>query len=219
MALARALASGPRALLLDEPLAALDPRTRRTVRAELRGWVAAPDRITLYVTHQPEEALAIGDRIVVIEAGRVIEQGSPQEFLRHPRTPYAAELLGVNLFEGVVASHPEPGIVCVEVDAATLHGPDPGVEGPVRVRVHPHRRDHSMTRPSGSARNVVPAVVAELVPEPPAGDRVRVLLDGQPPLAAQITRGAAAALGLARGTRVWASFKATAVTIEPREMP
>ncbi len=99
-ALARALVLGPRVLLLDEPLSSLDIQTRRVVRVELRGLLQRLPCVTIYVTHSPIEALVFGDQIVVLDEGRVAQAGSREELLRHPRSPFVAELIGTNLFIG-----------------------------------------------------------------------------------------------------------------------
>jgi molybdate transport system ATP-binding protein len=215
VALARALVLEPRALLLDEPLAALDVRTRGAMRAELRRTLAALPCPTLYVTHQPSEALSFGDRIAVMEAGRITQEGTRDEFVRGPRTAYVAEFLGVNLFEGEIAGPASGGLVEVRVGAHVVAAPDPGRLGRVRLVVHPHDVVLDTQAPHGSARNVLKATVEELVPEPPRGDLLRVRLTGPPPLTALITQAAAQALGLAPGREVWASFKATGVEVLP----
>ena len=102
VALARALVLDPRLLLLDEPLSALDLRTRQGVRAELRRTLAGLPCVTLYVTHTPTEALTLGDRIAVMENGRLTQIGDRQDLLRRPRSPYVAAFLGINMFHGEV---------------------------------------------------------------------------------------------------------------------
>ena len=100
MALARALATEPAALLLDEPLAALDARTRLGIRAELRAHLRTFAGPVVMVTHDAVEALVLADDLVVIEGGRVTQRGSPNEVARRPRTDYVARLMGVNLYRG-----------------------------------------------------------------------------------------------------------------------
>ena len=100
VALARALAIEPRALLLDEPLAALDAQTRVDVRRVLREQLDAFAGMRVLVSHDPLEALTLADRIVVVEGGVVVQSGTPEEVRRHPRSPYVAALLGVNLLAG-----------------------------------------------------------------------------------------------------------------------
>ena len=101
VALARAWTVDPQLLLLDEPLAALDARTRLLVRGELRRHLADFGGATLVVTHDPIDAAVLADRLVVIERGQVVQQGPPREVARHPRTDYVARLVGLNLLAGV----------------------------------------------------------------------------------------------------------------------
>ena len=104
VALARALACEPAALLLDEPLAALDVQTRAEVQGELREHLGAFAGPTLLVTHDPIEALLLAQRIVVLERGRVVQAGSPAEITTRPLTPYVARLVGMNLYPGTATA-------------------------------------------------------------------------------------------------------------------
>ena len=101
VALARALASDPSVLVLDEPLSALDAETRSSVRTELRRHLLAYDGPALLITHEPTEALALADRLVVLEGGRVSQAGTAAEVAARPATPWVARLLGLNLLTGV----------------------------------------------------------------------------------------------------------------------
>src|SRR5687768_2815570 len=103
VALARALASGPSVLLLDEPFAALDVQTRRAVRGELRAFLQEVGLPTVVVAHDPLDALVFGDRIVVLEEGRVTQSGPRAELLGRPRTSFVAELAGLNVHRAEVA--------------------------------------------------------------------------------------------------------------------
>ncbi|MGH8834423.1 MAG: ABC transporter ATP-binding protein, partial [Actinomycetes bacterium] len=103
VALARALATSPRLLLLDEPLAALDARTRVQVRTSLRRHLATFGGARILVTHDPVDAMVLADRLIVVEDGRVIQSGTVSEVARHPRSRYVAELVGVNLLHGTAA--------------------------------------------------------------------------------------------------------------------
>jgi molybdate transport system ATP-binding protein len=216
VALARALVLDPRVLLLDEPLSALDVASRRSVRAELHRALEGLSCATLLVTHQPTEALVFGRRIAVLESGRVTQDGTGADFLRHPQSRYVAEFLGVNLVEGRIVEHHDNGSASVATEGGVLVIPDPGYDGWVRLLIHPHEIVVSTAAPAGSARNVLRGAVEELIPEPPHGERVRVLLSTHPALAAQVTRDAADALGLRPGTPVYASFKATGIVVQPR---
>ena len=215
VALARALVLDPEVLLLDEPLAALDLATRRAVRGELRRLLGALPCATLLVTHQPSEALAFGERIAVMEAGRVTQCGPRAEFLLRPRSGYVAEFLGVNVLDGEVVGPPADGLVIVAVGDGRVSVPDPGWIGPVRLVLHPREVVVSLEPPGGSARNALRGRVEELIPEPPSGERVRVMLSTRPPLAAEITRHSAELLGLRPGVEVFASFKATGIAVLP----
>ncbi len=104
VALARTLAAEPGLLLLDEPLAALDARTRLEVRAELRRHLGAFGGPSLVVTHDPLEAMVLTDRLLVIEDGRVVQQGTPAEVARRPASQYVARLVGLNLYPGVLGA-------------------------------------------------------------------------------------------------------------------
>lgn len=206
VALARALVVEPRLLLLDEPLAALDAGTRPAVRADLRRHLEAYGGCTIVVTHDPLEALVLGDRIVVLEHGEVVQEGRPAELARHPRTDYVARLVGLNLLHGdargrVAAVGPEASVALAHEAA-----------GPVHVAFPPSAVTLSLHRPDGSARNAWPGRVADVEQH---GDLVRVTVDGPVPLLADVTPLAVAELGLAPGVGVWSAVKATEVTVYP----
>jgi molybdate transport system ATP-binding protein len=208
-ALARALVLDPRLLLLDEPLAALDLQTRRQVRGELRRLLRELETTTLYVTHSPIEALLFGDHIVVLEGGRISQVGDRDELLRHPRSRYVAELVGTNFFAGrATATDVAATVRTADGDLAISRAEDPA---DLFVTVNPRDITLHTQRPEGSAQNVFAGPILELAPEPPGGERVRVVLGTRPPLVAEVTREAVASLGLAEGITVHASFKATGI--------
>src|SRR3954471_1677425 len=206
-ALARALVGDPRVLLLDEPLSALDARTRLTVRAELRRHLAAFAGSTVLVTHDPVDAMALADRVVVVEDGRVVQAGAPAEVARRPRTDYVARLVGLSLLpgtaEGTTVRLDGGGVVAVAEETA----------GEVFVAVRPELVSLFLSRPEGSPRNVWPA---RLVGATPHGATVRCELDGEVPLVADVTATAFAELGLAPGSAVWAAVKASEVAVYER---
>ena len=224
VALARALASAPRLLLLDEPLAALDARTRLEIRSELRQHLAAFAGPTLVVTHDPLEALVLADRIVVLEAGRVVQDGAPALVARRPATEYVARLMGLNLYTG---SFTDRSTHRVDLDcggtlyAAGYESADGATDAQVTglsgaralVVVAPsaialHTREPDV----GSPRNVWTGTVTgiELLT-----DRVRVAVEGRPSALVDITPAAVAALQLTTGRRVWLTAKATEITAYP----
>ncbi|MDU0302204.1 ABC transporter ATP-binding protein [Streptomyces sp. PAL114] len=201
VALARALATDPRLLLLDEPLAALDARTRLEVRAQLRRHLADFEAVAVLVTHDPLDAMVLADRLVVVEGGRVVQEGAPAEIARHPRTEYIAQLVGLNLYRGHADGH------TVRLDAGPCVSTTEDLTGPAFVAFPPGAVTLYRDRPTGSsARNLWRCAVAGLESH---GDQIRVGLTGELPLAADLTTVAVAELGLHPGAPVWAAVKAT----------
>ncbi|GAA4148156.1 ABC transporter ATP-binding protein [Streptomyces tunisiensis] len=201
VALARALATDPRLLLLDEPLAALDARTRLEVRAQLRRHLADFEAVAVLVTHDPLDAMVLADRLVVVEHGRVVQEGAPADIARHPRTEYIAQLVGLNLYRGRADGH------AVRLDAGPEVSTTENVSGPAFVAFPPGAVTLYRDRPTGSsARNLWRCEVAGLESH---GDQIRVELSGELPLAADLTAVAVAELGLHTGAPVWAAVKAT----------
>ena len=211
VALARALVLKPRLLLLDEPLSSLDLQTRRAVRIELRELLKRLPCITVYVTHSPVEALLFGDQIVVLDEGRVAQAGTREALLRYPRSPFVAELVGTNLFVGRPVEHAAPAVPVIHTAEGLVAIEESEEPGRVYLTVNPREITLSRTRPDSSAQNAFQGAVQEIIPEPPAGQRVRVVLDSRPPLVAEVTPEGLAALSLSEGARVYATFKATGV--------
>jgi molybdate transport system ATP-binding protein len=209
VALARALAFGPDLLLLDEPLASLDASSRSHVRRELADHLGAFAGSRILVTHDPVDALVLADRLVVVEAGRITQEGTAADVARRPATRYVAELLGVNLLEGVAGGD----AVVRLASGATVVVADPPPAGAVAVVVRPQAVALHRHRPEGSPRNAWEASVVAL--EADRG-RVRVELGGPIPLVAEVTAVAAAELALRPGGAVWASVKAVDVTAHAR---
>lgn len=208
VALARALATSPRLLLLDEPLAALDPSTRGQVRRWLRTHLDEFDGVRLIVTHDPVDAYALADRVIVLEDGRITQQGTLREVTTRPRTDYVARLVGVNLLRGTLSSGTlttATGTVLVVAD-----GRGTPTSGPAYVTVRPQAVTLFTTRPDTSARNVWELDV-DNVEE--FNDRVRVALTGAVDLVAEVTPAAAAELDVVPGRRLWAAVKATEVDV------
>ncbi|MFH9292282.1 ABC transporter permease [Streptomyces sp. NPDC017520] len=210
VALARALAARPRLLLLDEPLAALDQTTRARVRHTLRRHLADFGGVCLIVTHDPVEAVSLADRVLVLEDGRVLQDEPPTEVTRHPRSPWVARMLGRNAWPGTATAD---GLALAGGGHLVVAEPLPAgtdalaVIAPEAVSVH-------RERPTGSPRNVWPGTVREITS---GGSRLRLLITSAeaPDLVAEITPGAAAELGIADGSTVWTSVKATEATIVP----
>jgi molybdate transport system ATP-binding protein len=198
VALARALAVRPRLLLLDEPLSALDAHTRLEIRARLRRHLAEFEGAVLLVTHDPLDAMALAHRLIVIEGGRIVQEGAPAHVARHPRTDYVARLVGLNLYRGTANGH------AVALGGVTLNVAE-SLDGEVFVAFRPSAVALFRTRPDGSPRNVWQAMINGIEPH---ADQVRVHLDGPLPAAADVTPAALAELRLAEGDPVWAAVKA-----------
>ncbi len=206
VALARALVPEPRVLLLDEPLSALDASTRVDTRRELRRHLEAHDGVRVVVTHDPVDAMTLGDRVIVLETGRVVQAGPLAELRERPRSRYVADLVGVNLYRGAA-----------DGERIRLRGEGELVaaghaRGEVFAVVHPRAVALHRHEPEGTPRNVLPGTVEHLDVE---GDRVRVIVAGAVPVTAEVTPAAVAELELTAGAAVWASIKATEVSVYP----
>ena len=204
VALARALAIRPQLLLLDEPLAALDAATRATTRRDLHRHLQDFEGVTVLVSHDPLDALALADHVVILEDGAITQTGTIAEVTSRPRTPYVADLLGVNLLRGRADGH--------QVDVDGSNGSLTIAEaatGPTLLLIRPQAVSLHQRRPETSARNIWPCEVTgfDLL-----GDHVRVRLTGDVELVADVTPGAVRDLDLHEGSRVWASVKATDIT-------
>jgi molybdate transport system ATP-binding protein len=204
VALVRALAVAPLLLLLDEPLAALDVRTRAATRRTLRERLDEFAGVKLVVTHDPLEAMALAERLIVIEEGRVVQSGTAVEITARPRSAWVADLVGVNLFRGRATGDR------VLLDAgASLIVPAAG-SGDVFAVIHPRAVALHRNAPEGTPRNVWPATIDDLDHD---GARVRVRTSGVLPIVAEVTPAAVAALALDQGGAVWVSVKATEIVV------
>ncbi|QUQ69482.1 sulfate/molybdate ABC transporter ATP-binding protein [Kutzneria sp. CA-103260] len=216
VAVARALASEPELLLLDEPFAALDVDAAPALRAMLRRVLRNSSRTALLVTHDPLDALVLADRVIVLADGRIVEQGETRAVLGRPRTAFTARIAGLDLVPGVYG----PSGLVAEDLVLSGHVPEPIDEGspavavfaPAAVAVH-------VEPPAGSPRNVFGAVVGGLEPH---GDLIRLraarAVDGPlwvDGLAADLTAAAVADLGIEPGTRIWLAVKAAEVALHP----
>ncbi|WP_424991931.1 TOBE domain-containing protein [Modestobacter marinus] len=151
--------------------------------------------------------MALADRIVVIEDGRVVQAGTPAEVARRPRTDYVARLVGLVLLAGTGAG------TTVELDGGGTVAVAAEARGPVFAAVRPESVALYLQRPAGSPRNVWPLRLAAATPHGPV---VRCDLVGEVALTADVTATSFAELGLAPGAEVWASVKASEVAVYPR---
>jgi len=223
VALARALAHRPDVLLLDEPFAALDQRTRNTARRALRSLYAEQRFTVLHVTHDFAEVGLLGDVAILLDRGRVLQSGPPETIFRKPASPYVADFLGT---ENVFAGHAEPSrvhgsgsvapegegrAVAFTTGALTLFALADVEPGPANAVIRAEEIALSLEEASSSIRNQFKGTVTELAP---AGAITRVTVDVQgTPLVAAVTSRSARELGLDVGKDVVAAFKAMAVHI------
>jgi molybdate transport system ATP-binding protein len=214
VALARALAARPRALLLDEPLAALDARSAAAAGRELAGLLQELRVPALLVTHDFEEAALLGDEVAVLDAGRIVQRGSAAALAAAPASAFVADFTGAVVLRGHARRDTE-GLTRVALDGGGEVIALAPATGEVAVSVHPW--EIALEPPGsparGSARNRLGVEVTSLTV---IGNRVRVGLAAPQPLAAELTGASAARLGLAPGVRAIASWKAAATRIMPR---
>jgi molybdate transport system ATP-binding protein len=211
VALARALAVSPRALLLDEPLSALDARTRASASRELAAVLREAAVPALLVTHDFTEAAVLGDRVAVIDGGRIVQEGTAGELAAAPASAFVADFTGAVVLTGT-ASATADGLTLVALDGGGRATSTDHRSGPVALSVHPWEisLEPAGTRSEGSAQN---HLEAEVVTVTAIGNRVRVGLAAPQPLVAEITGAAVGDLHLAPGVRVTASWKATATRL------
>jgi molybdate transport system ATP-binding protein len=206
VALARALARNPDVLLLDEPLSSLDAHTKATVRAELHELVGALDIPVLLVTHDFDDAAALGDHISVVVDGKMRQSGTPNELVSQPADSFVASFTGANVLHGHVLESANGSTRIRLADGATIATADEA-RGEVAVAVYPWEITLARMPPQDSALNVVAGpirTISEL------GNRVRVTVG---PISAEITSESLARLGLRPGEVVHASFKATGTRV------
>ncbi len=216
LALARALARAPRTLLLDEPLAALDPRSRGRAARTLASAIRAAGVPAVLVTHDFAEAAALGDRIAVLQRGRVAQIGAASELAAAPVSAWVADLTGAVVLEGSAEPTGEGLTRVVLPSGAGVFSAD-AAGGPVAAIVQPWditlETAGRAVAPPGSAQNRLEVEVTALTV---LGPRARVGLAAPEPLTADLSAASAARLGLAPGRRMVAVWKATATRLVAR---
>jgi molybdate transport system ATP-binding protein len=210
VALARALAAGPEVILLDEPMAALDAQIAPELRRTLQEVLA--DRTALLVTHDLVDALLLADRVVVLENGSIVEEGSTLDVLTRPRSAFAAQLADLNMAVGIkrgeVIELPDGRRI-----AGQVSGEPPADGAPAIVVFRPSAVSIFRELPAGSPRNQFRTTITEIHPH---GGVVRVRAGG---LSADITLASAAELALVPGDEVVFTVKATEVTVYGHRPP
>jgi molybdate transport system ATP-binding protein len=212
VALARALARRPEALLLDEPLSALDARTRASATRTLKEMLAEADVPALLVTHDFAEAAQLGDEVGIVDAGSIIQQGTASELAAKPAGAFVADFTGAIVLTGT-ARAADGGLTAVDLDGGgTVTSTDRG-SGPVAVSVYPWEIAIEPERSETTAQNHLRAHIATITV---VGNRARVALSRPQPLVAEITAASAERLALRPGDEVVASWKAAATRIVAR---
>lgn len=211
VALARALVLKPEVLLLDEPMSALDSRTRERMRMELSRIRKLTGTTIVQITHHFDDVFAIADRIAIMREGQIVQVGETSDVFLHPTDTFVAEFLGIgNMIRGTSS---RAGYITVITPAT---GPvfyaSSKVSGDVVATLHAEDVIVSEAPFASSARNCLYGTVSEIIP---FGSTVRVIIDVGFPLTALLTRESCYDLHLLPGSRVYATFKATAVHVIP----
>jgi ABC-type Fe3+/spermidine/putrescine transport system ATPase subunit len=209
VALARALVLEPQILLLDEPLAALDPQLRVEMRLELRELNRRLGITFVLVTHDQEEALVMSDRVAVMSAGCIMQIGSPVEIYRHPRTAFVAEFIGeANIYSGRVRAVADGLAIVMQPDGQSWRIPaGPGVStgDELQVAVRPEWHELVAGESNGSSANTLSGRIREINFLGETSQAVVTLHDGRD------VRVAIPHSALATGSRFWRSGDAVTV--------
>jgi len=211
VALARALVLRPKVLLLDEPLNALDSRSREKMRRELLRIRRLTGTTIVQITHHFEDVYALADRIAIMREGQIVQTGVPSEVFLHPADRFVAEFLGIgNIIRGTssVSGH----LARIMTATGQVFYASSPFAGEVIATLHPEDIIVSAAPFASSARNCIAGTVSEIIP---LGNTVRVVLDTGFPLTAVLTRESCSELQLVPGSRVYATFKASAVHVIP----
>lgn len=216
VALARALVLRPKILLLDEPMSALDGRTRERMRRELARVRELTGTTIVQITHHFDEVFALADRIAIMREGQIVQVGETSDVFLHPADTFVAEFLGIgNIIRG--KSSRDGNITRISPASGPSFVAASELVGDVVATLHAEDVILSAEPFTSSARNCLPGTVTELIP---SGSTIRVILNAGFPLTALLTRESCHDLHLETGSRVYATFKASAVhviSVEPQE--
>jgi molybdate transport system ATP-binding protein len=201
VALARALVLNPQVLLLDEPLSALDVTTRGHVRRSLKKTLSSLHIPKILVTHDYEDAISLGDRILVMDRGHVIQEGTAKELLMNPRSPFVADFSGTNFFPGTVLAVGNGKTSVQAGEKGMMLQSSQSAEGHLSVMIYPWDIRLAKMRPANGTINTVEGTVMNILPY---GNRVRVEMEGALPLTAEISAEALEYLGLREQDKVYA---------------
>jgi molybdate transport system ATP-binding protein len=214
VALARSLARDPSVLLLDEPLSALDTRTRAHAGRELVAALGATCALAIVVTHDFSEAAMLADEIFVMDGGRIVQRGTAAELSARPASAFVADFAGSVVLNGM-ARPTADGLTKIELDGGGLLHSTDLISGPVAALVFPWEIS---LEPAGDVHDssALNRLAVEVVSVTEIGNRARVGLSAPQPLVAEVTVESVRSLGLRRGVRVTAAWKATATRLVPR---
>lgn len=211
VALARALVTNPCLLLLDEPLSGLDTHTKSKIADDLRNWNEAHRVPILFVTHVHDEVFALGDRVVVLDSGRILAQGAPHDVMRAPRQETVAQLAGMeNIFDArVVATHADRGTMTCELLASSVQLETPLVRAEpgssLKVGISAGDILLATAQPAGlSARNIVPGTLVRITQRDVV---IAAVVDCGVEMEVHLTLAARDSLDLRPGLRVWLIIK------------
>jgi molybdate transport system ATP-binding protein len=221
VALARGLVLDPDLLMLDEPTASLDVTVRRRFREELGLVMRERASSVLLITHDPSDAFDLADRVAVMERGRIVQVGTPEDLTTEPATAFVATFTGAELLLDGVVDRVGEGTMDVLAGGARLVArcAEGRLEAGDRVHVRYRPEDVVLTRavsPDTSARNRLRMTVRSVTP---VGGLVRVRLDGPVTLAALVTRDSAERMEIRVGTEITALLKTTALNVYLPESP
>ncbi|MDN7025609.1 ABC transporter ATP-binding protein [Methanoculleus sp. FWC-SCC1] len=209
-AIARAMVMSPRALLLDEPLSALDAKTRELLRRELKSLHAITKTTVIHITHNFEEVFDLADRVAIMNQGRIVQVGKPEEIFRKPKDRFVADFVGAtNVFKGV--STVTDGLAVVTVDGLEIRA-HPAEEGDVYVSVRPEDILISTEPLASPVRNAFPGTIRDVLH---VGAVVRLTVDAGTEFIVALTRQGFEETGLDVGDGVYIAFKATAAHVFP----
>jgi molybdate transport system ATP-binding protein len=216
VALARALVRQPRLLLLDEPLSALDAPTRLRLRTDLRQWLKQLAIPTILVTHERTEALALGDQLIVLDTGKIVQRGPVHEVFSRPASLAVAGIVAIETIQPGRVLHEGDGLVTVEAGHARLVSLNSQLPSGTEVYVCIRAEDVILVKglpAQSSPRNCLDAIVRTVTTEGPV---VRIELDAGFPLTAILTKQAREELGIQPGEAVKALVKAPQVHLIQR---
>jgi molybdopterin-binding protein len=204
-ALARALVTSPRILLLDEPLSALDPRTKIVFQEELRRIHDKLKTTTLHITHDFSEAMALGSRVGVMHNGEIVQVGEPVEVFRHPNSFFVAEFVGA---ENIIKGRADGRVIKVGdgIQIKTIYEK----EGTATLTIRPEDIIISRKHLQSSAQNSIPGKIVNMINQ---GPLFRITVDSGIILTALVTIQSVEEMGLKRGEKVWTTFKSAAVHV------